>query len=100
MNKNNLVTPTGAASAPSTGRRRIDVKALMTAHLRPYAIVKNWREEFEILREYQTHFAKDVNGRVMALHDDQDWIRKRTHLSWPAICATCFHLAKQSSKAR
>jgi hypothetical protein len=70
MNKNNLIAPTSAASAPSTGRRRIDVKALMETHLRPYAIVKNWRNEFEILREHRTHFAKDDNGKVMALRDD------------------------------
>jgi len=73
MNKNNPVAPMGAASAPSTGRRRIDVKALMSMHLRPYAIVKNWRNEFEILEEHRTHFGRDVNGKVMALRDDCDW---------------------------
>jgi hypothetical protein len=73
MNKNNLIEPMRAASAPSTARRRIDVKALMSMHLRPYAIVKNWREEFEILEEHRTHFAKNVNGALMALSDDHDW---------------------------
>jgi hypothetical protein len=73
MNKNNLA-PMGAASAPSTARRRIDVKAIMGMHLRPYAIVKNWREEFEILKEHGIHFNRDVNGNVMALRDDcSDW---------------------------
>jgi hypothetical protein len=75
MNQNSSVAPMGAASsAPSTARRRIDVKALMSMHLRPYAIVKNWRNEFEILEEHRTHFARDVNGKVMALRDDcSDW---------------------------
>ena len=73
MNKNNLIAPMGAASAPSTARRRIDVKALMSMHLRPYAIVKNWRNEFEIHKEYSARFAKNVNGALMALSDDQDW---------------------------
>jgi hypothetical protein len=73
MNKNNLIAPMGAASAPSTGRRRIDVKALMSMHLRPYAIVKNWRNEFEIHKEYSPRFAKNVNGVLMALSDDKDW---------------------------
>jgi hypothetical protein len=74
MNKNNPVTPMGAASAPSTGRRRIDIKAIMGMHLRPYAIVKNWRNEFEILKEHGIHFNRDVNGKMMALRDDcSDW---------------------------
>lgn len=74
MNKNNPVAPMRAASAPSTARRRIDVKALMSMHLRPYAIVKNWRNEFEILEEHRDHFARNVNGEVMALRDDCcDW---------------------------
>jgi hypothetical protein len=74
MNKNSPVAPMGTASAPSTARRRIDVKALMSMHLRPYAIVKTWRNEFEILKEHGTHFARDVNGKVMALRDDcSDW---------------------------
>ena len=73
MNKNNPVAPMGAASAPSTARRRIDVKALMSMHLRPYAIVKNWRNEFEIHKEYSARFAKNVNGKMMALSDDRDW---------------------------
>jgi hypothetical protein len=76
MNKNNLIAPMGAASAPSTARRRIDVKAIMGMHLRPYAIVKNWRNEFEILEEHRTHFAKDVNGKLMALRDDCDWVSR------------------------
>jgi hypothetical protein len=70
------IEPMRAASAPSTARRRIDIKALMSMHLRPYAIVKNWREEFEILKEYRARFAKDVNGAVMALSDDHDWDSK------------------------
>jgi hypothetical protein len=74
MNKNNLIEPIRAASAPSTGRRRIDVKALMSMHLRPYAIAKNWRNEFEILKEHRDHFARDVNGKLMALRDDRDWV--------------------------
>jgi hypothetical protein len=74
MNKNSPVAPMHAASAPSTGRRRIDVKAIMGMHLRPYAIVKDWREEFEILKEHCAHFARDANGNVMALRDDcSDW---------------------------
>jgi 1,6-anhydro-N-acetylmuramate kinase len=73
MNKNSQVAPMSAASAPSTARRRIDVKAIMGTHLRPYAIVKNWRNEFEIHKEYSPRFAKNVNGVVMALSDDQDW---------------------------
>jgi hypothetical protein len=73
MNKNNPVAPMHAASAPSTARRRIDVKAIMGMHLRPYAIVKNWRNEFEIHKEYSPRFAKNVNGEMMALSDDQDW---------------------------
>lgn len=73
MNKNNPVAPMHAASAPSTARRRIDVKAIMGMHLRPYAIVKNWRNEFEIHKEYSPRFAKNVNGEMMALSDDKDW---------------------------
>jgi hypothetical protein len=73
MNKNNPVAPIGAASAPSAARRRIDVKALMSMHLRPYAIAKNWRNEFEIFKEHRDHFARDVNGNLMALRDDCDW---------------------------
>jgi hypothetical protein len=73
MNKNNLAPMMGAASSPSAGRRRIDVKALMSMHLRPYAIVKNWRNEFEIHKEYSARFAKNVNGVLMALSDDHDW---------------------------
>jgi hypothetical protein len=73
MNKNNLIAPMGAASAPSTARRRIDVKALMSMHLRPYAIAKNWREKFEIHKEYSARFAKNVRGEMMALSDDKDW---------------------------
>lgn len=80
MNKNSFVAPMGAASAPSTGRRRIDVKALMSMHLRPYAIVKNWRDEFEILKEYSARFARDVNGEVMALRDDYSVPRVETLL--------------------
>jgi hypothetical protein len=72
----NSIEPMRGASAPSTVRRRIDVKALMTTHLRPYAIVKNWREEFEILEEHRTHFARDDNGKVMALRDDCDWVSR------------------------
>lgn len=67
------ITPMNVGSAPSTGRRRVDVKAIMATHLRPYAIVKDWREEFEIHKEHRTHFARDVNGKVMALRDDCDW---------------------------
>jgi hypothetical protein len=48
----------------------------MSVHLRPYAVVKNWREEFEILKEYRARFAKNVDGAVMALNDDQDWDSK------------------------
>jgi hypothetical protein len=73
MNKNNPVAPMSAASAPSTARRRIDVKTIMSMHLRPYAIVKNWRNEFEIHKEYSPRFAKNVNGKVMTLQDDCDW---------------------------
>lgn len=72
----NSIEPMRAASVPSTARRRIDVKALMSMHLRPYAVVKNWREELEIRKEYGPRFAKDVNGAVMALSDDQDWESK------------------------
>jgi hypothetical protein len=77
---NNPVAPMRAASAPSAARRRIDVRALMSTHLRSYAIVKNWQGEFEILKEYQTHFAKDVNGAVMSLYDDRDWDSKANTL--------------------
>src|SRR5258706_3204350 len=73
MNKNNPIAPMGAASAPSTARRRIDVKALMSMHLRPYAIVKKWRNELEIHKEYSARFAKNVKGEMMALSDDLDW---------------------------
>src|SRR5258705_1087628 len=74
------VAPMDAASAPSTARRRIDVKALMSMHLRTYAIVKTWRNEFEILKEYRTHFAKNVHGKVMTLQDDCDWDSRATTL--------------------
>jgi hypothetical protein len=80
MNKNNPVAPMGAASAPSTARRRIDVKALMSMHLRPFAFVKNWRAEFEILEEHRTHFGKNIHGEVMALRDDCDWDSRATTL--------------------
>jgi hypothetical protein len=73
MNKINPIAPMGAASAPSAGRRRIDVKAIMRMHLEPYAIVKNWRNEFEIHKQYSARFAKNVNGEVMALQDRCDW---------------------------
>jgi len=76
MNKNNPVAPMRGASAPSTARRRIDVKALMSMHLRPYAIVKNWRNEFEIHKEYSARFAQNANGKLMALSDDHDWISR------------------------
>jgi hypothetical protein len=74
MSSGGSIASMNAASAPSTARRRIDVKAIMGMHLRPYAIVKNWRNEFEILKEHCSHFARDVNGRVMALREDcSDW---------------------------
>jgi hypothetical protein len=65
----NSIAPIRTAAPPPT-RRRIDVKAIMTSHLQPYAIARRFEEKLQLAKEYGTKYGRDANGQLYALRED------------------------------
>jgi hypothetical protein len=51
---------------------RLNVKALMSTHLRPYAFARDWKKELLIVAENRATFGKNHAGELYILQEDYD----------------------------
>jgi hypothetical protein len=65
----NSVAPISRTSAAPSTRRRIDVKAILTSHLTPYAIARKFEEEFQLAKEHALSFGRNIHGDLYCLMD-------------------------------
>jgi hypothetical protein len=65
----NSVAPISRNAAPSTSRRRIDVRAILTLHLQPFEIARKLEDELQLVRDYGLQYGRDVCGELHCLKD-------------------------------